>query len=316
MMHSDAGELSRRFTVTHTTTYTYEPAVRVSHSVLRLKPRATDRLVVHRSSIAVNPGPDTLQDHHDVFGNVVTWVSMERPHAHVEYRSNLEVTVQLDPTALQLDPTALQPMTVGDSVAAAGATDDLLVRWMRLPSSLVPDGLVRERHSVLDPSRPLVDALRDVLQHMADTYVFDPQATTVSTPLAEVMRRRAGVCQDFAHVLLAILRSQGVAARYVSGYLETAPPPGTARLVGADASHAWVSVWSGQEWIDVDPTNNCFVGLGHVPIAVGRDYADVAPTRGVTIGPPHRETLVTAVDTVAHRGLSQRSGGVGSTMQL
>jgi transglutaminase-like putative cysteine protease len=290
---SAAASTSRRFSVVHITTYTYEPAVRLSHSLLRLKPRRFERLHVHRSVVSVEPGPDTIQDHLDVFGNVVTWVSMERPHLGVSYRSELDITLTL--------PALRTPaLTVGDAIASAKGSDDIMVRWMRLPSIFVPVDVVPTAVTQFHPQRPLIDTLAELVGEIGDTYTFDPQATTVSTPLREVVERRAGVCQDFAHVLLSILRSQGFAARYVSGYIETSPPPGSPRLVGADASHAWVSVWSGERWIDIDPTNRCVVGLGHVPVAIGRDYADVAPTRGVTIGPPHQETLTTSVDTVAH----------------
>jgi transglutaminase-like putative cysteine protease len=283
---------SRRFSVVHTTTYTYDPAVRLSHSLLRLKPRRFERLQVHSSNVTPDPGPDTMQDHLDVFGNVVTWVSMERPHTGVSYRSELDVTVSQAPT---VEPS----VTVADAVAAASSSADVMVRWMRLPSTFVPADVTPPVSTDFSPDRSLSDTVAELLGEIGNTYTFDPQATTVSTPLREVVEQRAGVCQDFAHVLLAILRRQGFAARYVSGYLETSPPPGSPRLVGADASHAWVSLWAGDHWIDIDPTNRCVVGLGHVPIAVGRDYADVAPTRGVTIGPPHRETLITSVDTVA-----------------
>ena len=147
------------------------------------------------------------------------------------------------------------------------------------------------------PNRPLWDGLRELTSRVFEEFTFDTKATHVSTTVDEVFESRRGVCQDFAHVMLAILRSLGLPARYVSGYLRTAPPPGEQRLVGADVSHAWVSVWCGQElaWVDADPTNDVFVGNDHVTIAYGRDYSDITPVKGVYIGGgPH--TLKVSVD--------------------
>jgi transglutaminase-like putative cysteine protease len=285
---------ARRLRVVHETTYTYDVPVKLSHSVLHLRPRTTETQSVLKAALEVLPGPDTLQDHLDAFGNVATWLSVERPHDRLVCRSELEVELR-QPYAAQ----ALAGLTAAAAATAAANSTDAMVRWCRFPSPLVPKESNLSGVPVIDSSAPLGEELHRVLDWFHQEWVFDPTATNVSSRLADVLAGRAGVCQDFAHVALAILRHYGIAARYVSGYLETTPPPGSPRLVGADASHAWVAVFTGDGWVDLDPTNACLVGTSHITVAVGRDYGDVAPTRGVTIGPPHIETLQTSVDTVS-----------------
>jgi transglutaminase-like putative cysteine protease len=146
--------------------------------------------------------------------------------------------------------------------------------------------------------RPFLEAVQDLTERIYRTFTYDPTATSISTPLHDVLRHRRGVCQDFAHLEIACLRSQGLAARYVSGYLVTQPPPGQPRLRGADASHAWLSVYCPDlGWIEVDPTNNVFPGSGHIRVAFGRDYSDVSPIKGVVLG-GGEHTLQVAVDVV------------------
>jgi transglutaminase-like putative cysteine protease len=284
----------RRLRVIHETTYTYDAPIKLSHSVLHLRPRSTDNQTVLRATLEVLPGPDTLQDHVDAFGNTATWLSVERPHDRLQCRSELEVELR-SPNGLD----ALTGVSASSAAKAAATSTDPMVRWCRFPSPLVSHPNDLRGVPLVDPAAPLAEQLHHLLDWFHQEWVFDATATTVSSHLTDVLAGRAGVCQDFAHVALLLLRRCGIAARYVSGYLETTPPPGSPRLVGADASHAWVAVFTGSEWVDLDPTNACFVGTSHVTVAVGRDYGDVAPTRGVTIGPPHVETLHTSVDTVA-----------------
>jgi transglutaminase-like putative cysteine protease len=145
--------------------------------------------------------------------------------------------------------------------------------------------------------RPIVDAVRELCTTIYEQFTFDPGFTDIATPIADVLAARRGVCQDFAHVAVAALRSKGLAARYVSGYIETSPPPGQPKLVGADASHAWCSVWVPQiGWLDLDPTNDQLPPRRHVTVGWGRDYRDVAPVRGVVIGPSTEQTLDVSVD--------------------
>ena len=165
--------------------------------------------------------------------------------------------------------------------------------WLSCEEFRHPSPLVTWDHSMaafasgsVATDQPIVDALADLTRTIHKDFRYDPVATNVMTPPTASFAERAGVCQDFAHVQIALLRSLGIPARYVSGYLRTEPPPGKERLVGADQSHAWLSVYTGQThgWLDLDPTNGCIVGLDHVPIAIGRDYTDVAPMKGVVLG--------------------------------
>ncbi len=288
----------QRYRVNHTTTYTYLPGVRLSHAVLHLRPADFVGQHINATTLVIDPAPDTLLESVDVFGNPTTWVSIERPHTISQYTSTLDITVGLTTEA---DPALLLPWEAVVSAATSG--DRLDVRWTRQGSPyVVLDAQImlqfeHELGAAFTPGRVLFDVLKDVLAWFAQSFRFDPTSTEVSTPIAEVLQSRAGVCQDFAHLAIAIFRARGFAARYTSGYLKTLSDAGGEHLVGADASHAWVSVWSGNSWIDIDPTNNILVADQHVRLAVGRDYSDVAPIKGVTIGPPHSETLSISVDT-------------------
>ena len=189
------------------------------------------------------------------------------------------------------------------SIASTSSGDAAIeVGMFRASSSLVDlDALRHELDQIASeafwPGRGIVDATRALCSTIEQSFDFDPHFSNVSTPLAEVLSARRGVCQDFAHVAIGCLRSLGLAARYVSGYIETVPPPGAARLVGADASHAWVSVWTPRAgWVDFDPTNGHLPVNDHVTVAWGRDYADVIPVRGVMIGPASDQHLRVAVD--------------------
>ncbi len=286
--------ITRRLTVRHHTHYRYNPQVRLSHAVVTLRPAEFSNQHINSATLTVDPSPDALVDSVDPFGNVSTWVSVERPHRSLTFESMLDVTVT-DPA---YDAALGGPFS--DAVDAARTATNPLVRWLRLASAAVPrmdaDGLGILQ---INPNATLGEALWHLLDVFGDSFAFDPSSTVVSTPVSEVLRQRRGVCQDFAHAALVALRSAGLSARYMSGYIETSPAPGEPRLVGADASHAWVAVWSGNSWIEIDPTNRCFATYSHVRVAAGRDYHDVAPVRGVTIGVPHTETLETSVDTVA-----------------
>ncbi|MEM6799626.1 MAG: transglutaminase family protein, partial [Planctomycetota bacterium] len=155
------------------------------------------------------------------------------------------------------------------------------------PSALAPTSPTLAEYAAesFTPGRPIVESLRDLNARINKDFDYDPRATTVTTPVLEAFAKRAGVCQDFAQVGISCLRSLGLAARYVSGYLRTAPPPGKPRLVGADASHAWLSLYCGElGWVDADPTNNTLAGADHVTVAVGRDYSDICPIQGVFVG--------------------------------
>lgn len=275
-----------RYRCRHVTRYTYGEAVPVSQHVLHLKPRTHPRQTVHAAALALTPAPTSEAEWTDFFGNVATYVAFEEPHGGLTIDAGMELTVAAPP---DLDGVPLPAWeAVRDAVldggrpeaeeAAAYAFDSRLVAARpELAAYALPSFTAR---------RPAAEAALDLMHRIHADFAFDPAATTVSTPLGEVLVNRRGVCQDFAHLAIGCLRSFGVPCRYVSGYLRTRPPPGSPRLVGADASHAWFSVWCGPEagWLDLDPTNDRPADLDHITIAWGRDYDDVSPVRGVLLG--------------------------------
>jgi len=202
----------------------------------------------------------------------------------------------LSPEAGLLDSPPWE--AVRERVAADTTTPGLEARDFVLPSAFVPpdDAVWDYARASFPPGRPLLEAVRDLTRRIHQEFRYDPGFTTIVTPLAEVLAHRRGVCQDFAHLQIACLRSLGLPARYVSGYLETLPPPGKAKLQGADASHAWVSVYDPEQgWTDFDPTNDQLVGEQHITTAWGRDYGDVTPLKGIIFG-GGEHTLEVAVD--------------------
>jgi transglutaminase-like putative cysteine protease len=288
---------AHRYRITHRTAYTYDTAVAAGHTIARLTPRRLPHQEVHASEIGATPAPDHRRSHVDGFGNVVTYLSVDAPHDHLEIVARSEVTVRSRPI-----PGGMWHAPWEDAVTATAVSDrpdGVLARLCRLDSPLVHRGadLAAFAATELTPGRPLGEATSALSGRIFDTFEFVPGATDVSTPVADVLADRRGVCQDFAHLLLGALRSVGLGARYVSGYLETEPPPGEPRLVGADASHAWVGLFvPGGGWVDLDPTNGLVQPERHVTVGWGRDYTDVVPVRGVVFGPPAEQQLTVSVD--------------------
>ena len=228
---------------------------------------------------------------------------MHHSHDHLELAA--ESVVTFEPTVVTDDGPPWEVVAAAVGELRGGAA--LAVRPFAGSSPYVDLGehgaALRELgDDIFGPGRPLVEAARDLCHTVYETFDYDPTFTDVSTPLSVVLDARRGVCQDFAHLAAGALRSRGLAARYVSGYLETDPPPGQERLVGADASHAWCSVWAPElGWIDFDPTNDRLPTHRHITVAWGRDYGDVAPVRGVVIGPAADQQLEVAVDVIRER---------------
>jgi transglutaminase-like putative cysteine protease len=230
-------------------------------------------------AIAIDPAPAIQATHIDYFGNVMTFFAMQGPHTGLTVSARSRVCI----TAPELPvPSDTPPW---DQVAGRDLPLEALeLTFDPLPARVLSDVCAYARPSFA-AGRPLLEAVIDLTARIHDDFTFDPDATTVTTPVADFFRTRRGVCQDFARLGLACLRSLGLAAHYVSGYLETTPPPGKSRQLGADASHAWLGVYCpGHGWIDVDPTNNLLPSTTHVTLAWGRDYADVSPVRGVILG--------------------------------
>jgi transglutaminase-like putative cysteine protease len=292
------------YRVQHVTTYTYSEAVSICHNELYLRPRASPYQTCVAHELQVRPEPATSSQRIDYFGNHVTFLTIQEPHRHltVTARSRVEVfpTVQPSPQ----DTPAWD--TVRDALRHDRTAADLEAYQFIFDSPYVSSSAALRRYAIqaFPPGRPLLAAVLDLTERIHHDFAYDPQATSIHTPLDEVLHNRHGVCQDFAHVQIGCLRALGLAARYVSGYLVTQPPPGQPRLVGADASHAWVSVYCpGFGWFDVDPTNNVVPSDQHITVALGRDYSDVSPIKGVFLGGGHH-TVKVAVDVVPVDGPS------------
>ncbi len=278
----------------HRTTYTYGVPMADGFTVAHLLPRSTPAQRVISAEVVVTPAPDEFEETLDAFGNRVVHFAVHEPHATLDVVAESEVEIT-PPSDLPAGPAC---GVVIDAVARARGALALDVGPFAAPSVMAPavpalDSITGGIH--LD--RPIVDAVRELCTTIYEQFTFDPGFTDIATPIADVLAARRGVCQDFAHVAVAALRSKGLAARYVSGYIETSPPPGQPKLVGADASHAWCSVWVPQiGWLDLDPTNDQLPPRRHVTVGWGRDYRDVAPVRGVVIGPSTEQTLDVSVD--------------------
>jgi transglutaminase-like putative cysteine protease len=286
-----------QYRVSHTTTYRYAEAVSTCHNELRLTPRSRPGQTPRRTQLLIEPTPSTLTTHIDWFGNPVTFLTLQEPHDRltVTAMSHVEVEPILAPA-----PSGTAPW---DAVAArvrgerTADTLSALEFLFESPHVRLDDDVRRWAAPSFPPGRPVLEGVLDLTHRLHADFAYDPEATTVATPVAEVLRARRGVCQDFAHLEIAGLRALGVPARYVSGYIETVPrAEGGPRLVGADASHAWLAVYCpGHGWVDVDPTNDQVPEGRHVTVAWGRDYGDVVPIKGVVLG-GDEHTMQVAVD--------------------
>lgn len=290
----------RRYRVVHRTAYEYGATMTDGYSVACLVPRRTAWQSVESAAVRMEPAASETDTYRDVFGNEQYQFGLHEPHDRMEVVTESVVEVAERPAPV--DDTPWEHVVD----AAAAATGELAeeVGLFRSRSSLVDLGALADQLAALTrpifvPGRGVVDAVRALCGAIHRDFGFDPHFSNVSTPLTDVLANRRGVCQDFAHLSVGCLRSLGLPARYVSGYIETIPPPGEERLVGADASHAWCSVWTPLAgWVDFDPTNDHLPVNDHVTVAWGRDYADVIPVRGVMIGPVAQQVLDVAVDVV------------------
>ncbi len=283
-----------KYRVVHSTEYTYTDPVPVCHNLVHLSPRQLPHQSCGRFEICISPGHQPLVNHRDVFGNEVHYFSIQEPHRSLAITASSEIEVR----------PRCQPATTTtgwEQQLSAHLSDLSDVQYTR-PSWFVPlrQELGDFARISFRAGRPTAAAAACLTQRIHRQFEYNPSATTVTTPVEEVFRQRAGVCQDFAHLQIACLRSIGIPARYVSGYLRTTPPAGKPRLVGADASHAWLSVYCGAAgWIDFDPTNNVSPGTDYITVGWGRDYQDVCPVRGVvTGGGRHRLSISVDVEPI------------------
>jgi transglutaminase-like putative cysteine protease len=277
--------------VVHETRYRYADEVVSSHNEAHLLPRALARQVPTRLQLRIEPTPDSLRWHQDYFGNDVVLFNLQTPHRELTIRTQSDV--ELDPPP-RFDPARSAPWEeVAEAVRLARAPGALEAFEYVFDSPFVvaSDALAAYARPSFARGRPLAEAVIDFSRRIHAEFRYDPEATTLETPLADALRERHGVCQDFAHVMIGGLRSLGLPARYVSGYLKSrrAAKPGAKPagddLVGSEASHAWVSAWCPTlGWIEVDPTNDLVPSDRHIVLAYGRDYDDVSPVKGVTLG--------------------------------
>ena len=272
------------YKIVHRTTYKYRYPVSVGNHVACLQPRNLAHRQSSQSQLHIFPTPVTRTERVDFFGNTLCFFTIQEPHTELIVEARSEVKL--------VEPRATHENSIPwEDVARSLPLDDspqgLEAFQFAFESPRIrlrPEFAAYARLSFA-PCRPMVDALRDLTARIHRDFRFDSKSTNVRTTAEEAFKKRRGVCQDFAHIQIACLRSINLAARYVSGYLRTYPPPGKARLVGADASHAWVSAYCpGTGWLDVDPTNDIVPSDGHVTLAWGRDYGDVSPLRGLVHG--------------------------------
>ncbi|MFN2410104.1 MAG: transglutaminase N-terminal domain-containing protein [Halomonas sp.] len=269
------------YTLRHTTQYHYSAPVTLCHSEARMLPRKTPHQQCGASTLQIHPLPDVQAERRDVFGNRVLYFAQENIHQTLDVTVITPITTR-PPAALPENSQAWE--RVAENLSVDRRFD---IQLYRLDSPFIRrhDELAAFARQCFTPGRPQVDAALALNRLIYETFAYDPSVTSLATPLSEVLESRSGVCQDFAHLAIGALRSIGLAAHYVSGYLETQPPPGQPRLVGADASHAWLATWIPDwGWLALDPTNGTVAGEQHPVLAWGRDYADVAPLKGVMNG--------------------------------
>lgn len=274
-----------RYLITHTTSYNYSEPASLSQNELFLTPRKTAFQSLIEHQISVLPSPQYRQSRIDYFGNSTDVIMIQHPHAEL----TVTATSMVD-TKSPADPVANQSISWEDMATRLGS------KWCPVDFEALPflfaSPLVSTPAEVADyarvsfgPKVSLFSGTMNLMQRIYTEFTYDKTASNVETTVEQVLAARKGVCQDFAHLAISCLRSLGLAARYVSGYLETLPPPGKPKMIGSDASHAWVSVFiPDYGWLDFDPTNNQIAGENHITLAWGRDYGDVAPVKGVIMG--------------------------------
>lgn len=282
------------YDINHRTTFAYSVSVATSQHLLHLAPRPCKNQTTHYRAIIVEPAPTVRKEDVDFFGNPTTYLTMEEPHERLTIVSTARVERHAEdvPMAWTTPPWDSSP-----DRAWQGDRDTLDAYQFVFdsPMALSTQAADYARPSFL-PGRPILESAIDLMGRINSDFKYEEGVTDVQTPVDRVLAERRGVCQDFAHLQIACFRAMGLAARYVSGYLVTRPPEGQEKLIGADASHAWVSIWvPGQKWVDLDPTNNILPGYEHITVAWGRDYGDVSPINGFVVG-GGQHTVEVAVD--------------------
>ncbi len=292
-----------KYRITHTTIYSYSQSVGLCQNEARLQPRNFWRQQCHDSHFDITPAPSDFQERIDFFGNRVVYFSVQQAHKRLAVTVISDVSVfpkndssdmsnpvsweQVRGLLQEIGPIQMQSQGPNQMQIQATTAELLDAKQYLLDSPMILANAELSNYAQPSflPNRPLVRVVQDLMQRIYKDFTYDPTFTTIATPLSEVLAHRRGVCQDFAHLAIACLRSYGIAARYVSGYVETLPEPGKQRLVGADASHAWFAVYiPGSGWLEFDPTNNTLPFHQHITLAWGRDFSDVTPLKGIAFG--------------------------------
>lgn len=282
-----------RYALTHATEYTYADEVSASYGRAHLLPRTQPGQRVLQAALSITPAPADSAEHTDFFGNRSSYFAVRQAHTVLEVISRAVLHID----RLPVDVAMLNTLTWEQVRDRLGPTDSARQYLLASRQIRVVRAVSEYAQAVFTTGRPFGDAISALSSQIFHDFEYKAGSTTVRSTLSEVLQQRSGVCQDFAHLAVGCLRSQGLAARYVSGYLETLPPPGQPKLQGADASHAWVSVLlPGHGWIDFDPTNNQFVDHRYLVLAHGRDYSDVPPLKGVIITDAESSTMNVRVD--------------------
>ncbi|MCS7005123.1 MAG: transglutaminase family protein [Cytophagales bacterium] len=285
-----------KYKVTHTTEYRYSEQVSLCHNIACLLPRSLSYQINHYSDLQIEPSAHLHAERTDFFGNRLFYFSIQQPHQKLRVTAVSEVELLPRPQTVAQD---IPWEKVRDSMRLIGkSSESIEIRQFIFESPMVPiTNDIREFAKItFTPQKGIFEACYEMMQRIFHEFSFVSGFTTIATPLSEVLKHRKGVCQDFAHLAIAAIRSVGLPARYVSGYIETIPPPGKEKLIGTDVSHAWYSVYIPNEgWMDFDPTNNMMPNLQHITIAWGRDYSDVTPLKGIIYG-SGSHTLSVSVD--------------------
>lgn len=309
-----------KYRITHTTCYRYSQPVGLCQNEARLQPRDFWRQHCDSSRFEITPASTDFHERTDFFGNCVAYFAIEQPHTQLTVTAISEVTLFPKQNTVNLfnqisweqARSLLQGSSAQEQAQSQQGQSQIQLQNQDLspqilearqylldsPMVTITPELADYAQSSFQPNRALVEVVHDLMGRIYKDFTYDPTFTTIATPLSDVLSHRRGVCQDFAHLAIGCLRAYGLAARYISGYVETLPEPGKQRLVGADASHAWFSVYSpGTGWLDFDPTNNTVPLDQHITLAWGRDYADVTPLKGIAFG-GGQHTLSVSVDVL------------------
>jgi len=287
-----------RFRVRHITHYKYSGRVSHCYNVANVVPRDTDRQRCLTNRITVSPTPSVTHKRTDYFGNKAFHFEIQKPHTELIITADSEIQIDDRDRELDLD-LGISYGRALESLAASGSRATLESREFLLNSPMIESSaaLAEYARPSFRPDSSLKACVNDLTRRIFSDFVYDPGFTTIATPLADVLAHKRGVCQDFAHLQVGCLRAMGIPAKYVSGYIETLPKPGEKKLVGADATHAWVAYFCPEEgWVEFDPTNNTLARSQHIVTALGRDYLDVTPVKGVIFGGGVAPVLAVSVD--------------------